>query len=144
MSQRCMPNKRSKRCDVTYISLLQSLWRLPYQQVNLKGKEHNVLPNNLIDIVNSSKPIKKGDKVKMLMSKQENKACDVTYINFVVCNLGLASQEVTFCQIQPMKTCKTSMAMIRRLGHTFLSKHKLKSARRLLIRVSSKIARVRR
>jgi hypothetical protein len=26
--------------------------------------------------------------------KQEIKACDVTYINFVVCSLGLASQEV--------------------------------------------------
>jgi hypothetical protein len=26
--------------------------------------------------------------------KQEIKTCDVTYINFVVCSLGLASQEV--------------------------------------------------
>jgi hypothetical protein len=35
-------------------------------------------------------------KVTTLQAKQEIKACDVTYINFVVCNLGLASQEVTF------------------------------------------------
>jgi hypothetical protein len=76
--------------------------------------------------------------VTTLYAKQEDKACVVTYINFVVCNLGLASQEVTFCQIQPMKTCKTSIAMIRRQGRTFLSKHKLKSARRHLIRVSSR------
>jgi hypothetical protein len=34
--------------------------------------------------------------VTTLYAKQEIKACDVTYIRFVVCNLGLASQEVTF------------------------------------------------
>jgi hypothetical protein len=52
-------------------------------------------------------------KVTTLQAKQEIKTCDVTYINSVVCSLGLASQEVTFCQIQPMKACKTSMAMKR-------------------------------
>jgi hypothetical protein len=34
--------------------------------------------------------------VTTLYAKQEIKACDVSYIKFVVCNLGLASQEVTF------------------------------------------------
>jgi hypothetical protein len=33
-------------------------------------------------------------KVTTLQAKQEIKACDVTYIKFVVCSLGLASQEV--------------------------------------------------
>jgi hypothetical protein len=33
-------------------------------------------------------------KVTTLQAKQEIKACDVTYIKFVVCRLGLASQEV--------------------------------------------------
>ena len=37
---------------------------------------------------------KEVSKVTMLQAKLEVKTCDVTYINFVVCSLGLASQEV--------------------------------------------------
>jgi hypothetical protein len=50
------------------------------------------LSNKLIDVVNSSKPIKQDDKCHKAASiNKRPKRCDVTYANFVV---GLASQEV--------------------------------------------------
>jgi hypothetical protein len=50
------------------------------------------LSNKLIDMVNSSKPIKQDDKCHNAASiNKRDKMCDVTYANFVV---GLASQEV--------------------------------------------------
>ena len=50
------------------------------------------LSNKLIDVVNSSKPIKQDDKCHNAASiNKRPKRCDVTYANFVV---GLASQEV--------------------------------------------------
>jgi hypothetical protein len=62
----------------------------------LKGKEHNVLPNKLIDVINGSKPIKRDDKCHNVACQTRDQArYDVTYINSVA-GLGLASQEVTF------------------------------------------------
>jgi hypothetical protein len=72
------------------------------------------------------KPIIRDDKSHNGASQNKwSRRCDVTYIIFVA-GLGLANQEVTFWQIQPMKSDETSMAMMRWLSRTFLSKHKFK------------------
>jgi hypothetical protein len=73
------------RCDVS-----------PSNLVVLKDKEHNVLPNKLIYVINGSKPIKRDDKCHNVASQNKrSRRCDVTYI-ISVAELGLASQEVTF------------------------------------------------
>ena len=60
----------------------------------MERKEHNVLPNKLIDVINGSKPIKIDDKYHNVAGiNKRSKRCDVTYIIYVV-GLGLASQEV--------------------------------------------------
>jgi len=46
MSQRCKPNKRSKRCDVTYIVSVLGLG-LASQEVDVFDKSTNELAENL-------------------------------------------------------------------------------------------------
>jgi hypothetical protein len=63
----------------------------------LKDKELNVSSNKSTDVINSSKSIKRDDKSHNVAGiNKRSRRCDVTYINFAFCSLGLASQEVTF------------------------------------------------
>ena len=43
----------------------------PINKLFLKGKEHNVLPNKLIDVINGSKPIKRDDKCHNVASQNK-------------------------------------------------------------------------
>jgi hypothetical protein len=62
-------NKVSKQCDVTYtISATSVTSSFVNESI---GKEHNFKPINLINLVNSSIPIKEMTKSKHLKSKQE-------------------------------------------------------------------------
>jgi hypothetical protein len=62
-----------------------------------RDKELNVLSNQLTGVINNSMSIKIGERNHNVASiSKRSTLCDVTYINFVVCRLGLASQGVTF------------------------------------------------
>jgi hypothetical protein len=62
-----------------------------------RDKELNVLSNQLTGVINNSMSIKKGERNHNIASiSKRSTLCDVTYINFVVCKLGLASQGVMF------------------------------------------------
>jgi hypothetical protein len=48
-----------------------------------------------VEVTYNSKSNNQGEKCHNVVSiNKRSKGCDVTYINFVVCSLGLASQEV--------------------------------------------------
>jgi hypothetical protein len=66
-------------------------------EVKRETKSSTFYQISLQDAINNSMSIKIGERSHNVASiSKRSTLCDVTYINFVVCRLGLASQGVTF------------------------------------------------